>query len=124
LGAQGFISFQFNMEDSYLKLATQAESLCVCNAGQIVELEAIEAAIELENKQQARGLGLVPVATSTLVRQEKQVVGHVAEVIDITEVPRVDVEAKIPVAEVVLIAISPVQGVVAAGTRKRSRSVG
>jgi hypothetical protein len=53
LGAQGFISFQFNMDDSYLKLASQAESLCVGIAGQIVELEAIEAAIALEDKQQA-----------------------------------------------------------------------
>jgi hypothetical protein len=85
-----------------LKLTTQAESLCVGIAGQIVELVAIEAAIALEDKQQAGGSGLVPAATSTLVRQEKQVVGLVAEVLDVTEVPRLAVEAKTPVAEVVL----------------------
>jgi hypothetical protein len=113
------------MDDSYLKLASQAESLCIGIAGQIVELEAVEAAIALEDKQQAGGSGIIPVATSTPVRQEKQVVVPVAEVLDVTEVPCVAVEAVAPVAEVVLAAVLPVQvEVAAAGTRTRARSVG
>jgi hypothetical protein len=109
------------MDDSYLKLAAQAESLCFGIAGQIVELEAIEAAIALEDKQQAGGSGLIPAATSTPVRQEKQVV---AEALKVTDVPRVAVEAVAPVAEVVLTVVLSVQVVVAAGTRTRARAVG
>jgi hypothetical protein len=108
------------MDDSYLKLASQAESLCVGIAGHIVELEAVKAAIALEDKQQAGGS--VPAATSTPVRQEKQVTVPVT-VLDVTEVPLVAVEA-VALVEVVLAAVPPVQVVVAAGTRTRARSVG